>query len=602
MEPGCNAIVRDSLDRDYPSLAEDCRVGEMNLRIIEIEEFVRRLHADTNADKCFAVFLGAGCSVSSGIPSAGTLVQDYWIPRLRDLVAPARSDLGNWTTEAIPGFDPANPALSYGELINRLFVTPVNRQQEIENLCEGRTPSFGYAVLAQLVAMEGGRFNIVLTTNFDDLMADALYLYTDTRPLVIPHESLATFIRPTRTRPLVVKLHGDHRLAPRNTALETKELRQEIQSRTAMVLHDRGIMFLGYGGNDLGIIKLLDALPDEALPFGAYWIHPYQPQGKIRDWLERRHGVWVPIGSFDEAMLLIQNEFDLPHPSADRFTRIFQEYHEKLRELSASIRAKATSDVRSRALSEAIVETEARLPDFWKVMSEASRLQRKDPDRANEVYQQGVMRFPKAAPLLGDYANFLFNVRKDSDAAEEMHERALAADPKHANNMCNYAIFLHTTRKDYEAAEKMYEAALRADPSHASTLDNYAFFLSHFRKDYDAAQKLYERALAGYPVYASTFGNYAIFLTDVRKDYDAAETMYKRALAAYPKDANVLGDYAWFLMNIRKNYDAVEEMYERALAAGPTHKKNILNYARFLKRIRKDYHAAEAMYSRARSL
>lgn len=194
---------------------------ESVVRSIGLEEFVRRLRADTNAEKHFALFLGAGCSVTSGIPSAGSLVRDRWIPRLRDYQAPHRSDLDNWATEVIQGYDKTNPALSYGELIDRLFLTPEDRQREIEDLCDGRTPSFGYAVLAQLIAQPGGRFNVVLTTNFDDLIADALYLYTEARPLVIYHESLAAFIRPTRTRPLVVKLHGDHRLSPRNTALET---------------------------------------------------------------------------------------------------------------------------------------------------------------------------------------------------------------------------------------------------------------------------------------------------------------------------------------------------------------------------------------------
>ena len=109
-------------------------------------------------------------------------------------------------------------------MIQQLFFSPRGLgKREIERLCDGRFPAFGYAVLASLMAMDGGRFNIVLTTNFDDLVADALYLFTAARPLVIHHESLANFIRPTRTRPLVVKLHGDHRLSPQNTFEETVE-------------------------------------------------------------------------------------------------------------------------------------------------------------------------------------------------------------------------------------------------------------------------------------------------------------------------------------------------------------------------------------------
>lgn len=67
-----------------------------------VEEFVRRLRHDEAADKRFAVFLGAGCSVSSGIPAAGLLVKERWLPRLRDLRAPDRKDLDAWAATEIP--------------------------------------------------------------------------------------------------------------------------------------------------------------------------------------------------------------------------------------------------------------------------------------------------------------------------------------------------------------------------------------------------------------------------------------------------------------------------------------------------------------------
>jgi len=47
------------------------------LRRIPADEFARRLRQITKPpDKRFALFLGAGCSVSSLIPAAGSLVAD----------------------------------------------------------------------------------------------------------------------------------------------------------------------------------------------------------------------------------------------------------------------------------------------------------------------------------------------------------------------------------------------------------------------------------------------------------------------------------------------------------------------------------------------
>ena len=53
------------------------------------------------------------------------------------------------------------------------------------------------------------------------------------------------------------------------------------------------------------------------------------------------------------------------------------------------------------------------------------------------MYQRALAADPTHANTLGNYANFLKNVRKDHDQAEAMHQRALAADPTHANNLGN---------------------------------------------------------------------------------------------------------------------------------------------------------------------
>ena len=271
------------------------------LRKISADEFTRRIKATSEqADKRFAFFLGAGSSVSSGIPAAGSLVKDDWLPRLRDLRAPHRKDLDAWAKDELPGYDPQNAAAFYGQVMEKLFLYPEERQREVERLCDCRFPGFGYAVSASLTSLEGGRFNVVLTTNFDDLMADALYLFTQARPLVIHHESLASYIRPTRTRPLVVKLHGDHRLSPQNTTRETEALKEEIENQVRTLLHDRGLIFIGYGGNDQGIAKMLGALPAEAIPLGVFWVSGKEPQGIILSWLESSEAIWVEKGDFDE--------------------------------------------------------------------------------------------------------------------------------------------------------------------------------------------------------------------------------------------------------------------------------------------------------------
>jgi len=310
----------------------------MPLRKISADEFARRLRSSTNeTDKRYAFFLGAGCSISSGIPAAGSLVVDEWLPQLRALRSPNAPDLLLWASQEIPNFDPSAASASYGAVIERLFLNPEERQREIERLCDHKFPGFGYAILANLVTLGNGHFNVVLTTNFDDLLEDAMIYFAGERPLVIRHESLARFIRPTRTRPVVVKLHGDHRLAPKNTTQETESLNAEVESTVRTVLHDRGIIFMGYSGNDAGISAMLSALPEHSLPFGVYWVNGAEPNCTLRPWLDQQNAVWIDTYDFDEVMLLIQDAFDLDHPKISVHERAFEAYQRTFELLSARL-------------------------------------------------------------------------------------------------------------------------------------------------------------------------------------------------------------------------------------------------------------------------
>ena len=75
----------------------------MVLRKMIAEEFARRLRENSDLlDKRFAFFLGAGCSISSGIPGAASLVKDRWLPRLHILRAPNENDFEAWVQKAFP--------------------------------------------------------------------------------------------------------------------------------------------------------------------------------------------------------------------------------------------------------------------------------------------------------------------------------------------------------------------------------------------------------------------------------------------------------------------------------------------------------------------
>lgn len=547
------------------------------LREIAPDEFARRLFQQSEkSDTRFALFLGAGCSVTSGIPCASTLVSEHWLPRLHKLRSP-QTDFASWTKTEFPNYDQNDAAAIYGRVINALLLQPADRQREIEALCDGRFPGFGYAVLASLVALEGGHFNVVLTTNFDDLVADALYLFTNSRPLVILHESLASYIRPTRTRALIVKMHGDNRLSPQNTEAETSVLKVAIDKQVQALLHDRALIFFGYGGNDLGIKCMLEKLPEEALPGGVFWVGS-EPKGALRLWLESRSAVWVHSKDFDRSMLLIRDAFSLPQPDSKRFDTVYKKYFDTYQSLSNEI-ASLPDEANVTALKTAVRHSDRQFSDWWAVELAADRVSKSSLDEAEKIYRDGIKLFPTASPLLGNFA-VLLQTRSKFDDAEDMFKQAIAADPQNAINIGNYANFLGSKRNDQDGAEVQYAKAIEVDPKNAVNLGNYAFFLSHVRNNGEKADEYFKRAMSADSCTPQIIVLYANFLSQ-RSEFNRADDMFKKAVASEPKDIDILTNYAVFLHTKLNDIERADEYFRRAVLADQRNLNALANYAGF---------------------
>jgi tetratricopeptide (TPR) repeat protein len=75
---------------------------------------------------------------------------------------------------------------------------------------------------------------------------------------------------------------------------------------------------------------------------------------------------------------------------------------------------------------------------------------------------------------LGNYANFLKDIRKQYDEAQKYYLKALEIDPEKATINGNYANFLFDIKKQYDEAQKYYLKALEIDPENADINGNYA--------------------------------------------------------------------------------------------------------------------------------
>ncbi|MBF0556982.1 MAG: tetratricopeptide repeat protein [Nitrospirae bacterium] len=567
-----------------------------------VEHFVRKLKRlagpDYDYDSRFIFFLGAGCSVSSGIPAAGALVKD-WLRRLKEEERGDDGDLGPWIKNKFPEYTESNSASYYKEVMEELFITAIERQKEIERIVDGKDPGFGYGALARLMSHNdyGRHFNTILTTNFDDMVADALYLYSKKKPLVISEESLVGFIRITSTLPLVLKVHGDVRLAPKNTTLEVQDLNKALKEVLHKLLLETGIIFVGYGGNDEGIAKMLLELPPTALPRGIYWVNKEFPDGKMGEWLRNRNATWVNHLDFDELMLLIHREFKLGHPDKDRYEKVYNTYINTFEKLYKKIETKPADE--KKMFEPAYTEAANEFKNWYTVENEAAKYKTTDKEKANEIYKEGLKKFPNSVSLIGYYAIFLDEQCKNYDEAEKLYKQAITLDPINANSLRNYALFLEFSRKNYDDVEKYYKQAIEVAPNDSGILVNYANFLAYSRKNYDDAEKLYKQAIEIDPNNTDYLRNYAFFLISHRKNYDEAEKFYKQAIEINPNNSDILTHYAFLLAEIRKNHDEAEKYYKQAIEIDPNNADILARYADFLAYYFNNYDEAEKYYKQA---
>src|SRR5665213_1525236 len=328
---------------------------ENRLKTMSQKVFVDHVAEGVEAATGYAFFLGAGCSESSGIPSGGTLVHRNWIPRLKAH--------HKWDQSV---------GVSYDAVFRKLCETPVAQQQEFERLCDGCFPSHGYAVLAKLMVKEKNKLGLVLTTNFDDLVEDALRLYTSAKPLVIDHEALAQFVEngPELTRPQIIKLHRGYLFEPKNLSEETGAVDDSMMERVGTILENRAIVFIGYSGQDEGVLKILDGMAAGPHKSGIYWINPEEPKGEIKKWLISKEAFHISDGYFDELMLLLQEKFNLQHPRPSYFEAGFNEYQRSWHRLCESIQVRG----KQQEFKWHIEKIEEGFFGSWKYINKAERL------------------------------------------------------------------------------------------------------------------------------------------------------------------------------------------------------------------------------------
>lgn len=531
-------------------------------------------------DHKFVWTLGAGASHSSGIPLGSQLV-DRWLSELHLKEADPGIPVEKWATADrldIKGFDYADRATFYPRVYERRFNGyPEEGYAYLENVMSGKDPSPGYSILAAALAMDPARHNVVITTNFDNLVADALSIYTDTFPFVAGHESLTSFVRVAMRRPLICKIHRDLLLAPQSDPRSLKRLNDAWGSALRALFQHYTPLIIGYGGNDDTLMDLLESLQATDIKGQLIWCYyeKGEPTERIKDLVSGLNGILVPVPDFDLLMVLLGEKMGISTLDEEielRAERRTMRYRHRIQRLDT---------IEHPSVAKALAATFERSGGWW-VWHQKAQIE-SDPKRREIVYRQGLQHCPASAELIGAFAVFM-GESGQFEEAEELFRRALKIDPTNPITTGNFAVFLSDYLGKHDEAAELHEKSLQLSPKDIDVITNYAEFaikrrlLPKAKQLLDVGKGLSKKKTAMAAVLAFQS---AILARLTKEDDSVAIDELKRLFETdFPREPYLFGEILAFVK------DALPDEHEMfsAIAAGIQDSSQVPNLEELLRR------------------
>jgi hypothetical protein len=226
--------------------------------------------------------IGAGASITSGIPAAGKTVEKVarwaWCKengRHPDDFTIRRSDYWPWLI-AQPWYKPElSPADLYPDAIDNLLGVKSDRREFFEKLINPPEvpPSRGYVALTQI--LHQGWISTVLTTNFDHCLERAAIQQNRPHRLVsISTPADYVMFNSAPHDPQLVFLHGSVKhYTDKNLTDEVQSLDPLLVERLRPLLRDHPVIAVGYRGAEASVMNdwFLAQAKSGGFLHGVYW-------------------------------------------------------------------------------------------------------------------------------------------------------------------------------------------------------------------------------------------------------------------------------------------------------------------------------------------
>jgi tetratricopeptide (TPR) repeat protein len=331
----------------------------------EIDAIARRIRfAKREGEKLGrTIFLiGAGCSLSAGIPGAVAIAQRMvretaLLLRLceagADAAAAYAALVRDGALTAYPKGEPgagADAGVDWYAVYDAMFRLHYTAPDDVRRLFSGLVEEANGAVnwahlcLGEIVARD--LVSTVLTTNFDQLVLSGM-VRAGVLPVVCDGIESLNRIDGAPRHPQLVELHGSrHTYLLRNAPEDVAKVGRDPQAVAAIQkLFQTATTFVavGYGGREAGVMDLLvqagRAYPDKTLYWVAHSPRPEDAGKKVRDFLATsRHARLVPGQDADRFFLELCQALRIGSP------RAVSSPLEGLRRLIGQVRASAVTD------------------------------------------------------------------------------------------------------------------------------------------------------------------------------------------------------------------------------------------------------------------
>jgi len=560
-------------------------------RITE-QRFLDHIVDGYQAGQRYCFVLGAGAAKASGIRTGEEMMREwraYLQKKGTDYIRDCAQELNLADEDFLPLFEDGYTLKNddYFTLFDLRFAGEPNvAYAYLEKEMEEKYPSYGYFPLAMLMSNTENR--LVITTNFDTLLEDALYTYTFKHPLVVGHESLASYIGSDSRHSVIAKIHRDLLFRPFNRKADMEKLKDEWEQPLRNALSRYVPIVIGYAGGDHTFMSLLQKIELK----GIYWCHMGDtlPEN-IENIVARHDGYIVKILGFDEIMFQLGDRFtkeanfcnpcDYIQEQARKRCALYQESLEKIKEkyeMGKTISKDSPSsdgeghgpkgtpdggrnDEAIAGLMDAIERYdrqaggEAADRDLSELLSEArKKMLLGKNEEALSLYTQLIGLDPNNASFYDRRSTILHRMKRYSDAIED-DTRAIELEPGNAKYYNSRGVTLHAMGK-YERALKDQTKAIELEPGNAKYYNNRGVTL-HAMEEYERALKDQTKAIELEPDNAKYYNNRGVTLHDMGE--------YEHALADKARAIELEPDNAEYYYSRGVTLHAMG-IYERALA------------------------------------